>query len=130
MATASDRQHLSRRTRGSGRANWRSRIYAATSTLRIRTRTLRSSGLFGPLASLLGVLALLCLTSFAQLAVHGTPATLVLVMQLALLALGSALVALILVRAQQRLMEPLTNLRGWALRMRGGNLSARIPVPR
>ena len=130
MATASDRQRISRRTRNSGCANWRNRIYSATSTLRIRTRTLRSSGLFGPLASLFGVLALLCLTSFAQLAVSGTAATLVLVMQLALLALGSALVALILVRAQQRLMEPLTNLRGWALRMRGGNLSARIPVPR
>lgn len=132
MATASDRQQLtsSRRTaRQSAAVIWRERLYASSATWRIRTRTLRSSGLFAPLLGLFGVLALLCIISLAQFVVEAAPATLLLVLQLALVAAGGALVALVLARAQQRLMEPLANLRGWALRMRGGNLSARIPVP-
>lgn len=42
-----------------------------------------------------------------------------------LLALGS--VALIIERVLRNLVEPLTHLRFWAMRMRGGNLQARIP---
>lgn len=133
MATASDRQTIGaagRRVPLPARKGWRDRMFSATSTWRIRTRTLRSSGLFGPLMGLFGVLALLCITSLAGLVVEGLPATLLLLLELCLLVAGSALIALVLIRAQQRLMEPLSNLRGWALRMRGGNLSARIPVPR
>jgi two-component system nitrate/nitrite sensor histidine kinase NarX len=49
---------------------------------------------------------------------------------LALLTLaGLALVWFIIARVHHDLVEPLAHLRNWSLRMRGGNLSARIPVP-
>lgn len=133
MATASEQHRISasaRRVRRPARSGWRAKLFSATSIWQIRTRTLRSSGLFGPLVGLFGVLALICVTTLIQFAVDGVPAILTLLLQLALLVAGSALIALVLIRAQQRLMTPLSNLRGWALRMRGGNLSARIPVPR
>ncbi|MEW6329876.1 MAG: ATP-binding protein [Pseudomonadota bacterium] len=47
----------------------------------------------------------------------------------ALLLTGLALVWLIIARVRRDLAEPLTHLRDWSLRMREGNLSARIPVP-
>ncbi|BAV33572.1 histidine kinase [Sulfuricaulis limicola] len=47
----------------------------------------------------------------------------------ALLLAGLALVWLIIARVRRDLVEPLSHLRNWSLRMRGGNLSARIPVP-
>jgi two-component system nitrate/nitrite sensor histidine kinase NarX len=46
-----------------------------------------------------------------------------------LLLAGLALVWLIIARVRHDLAEPLTHLRNWSLRMREGNLSARIPVP-
>ncbi len=42
---------------------------------------------------------------------------------------GIALIWLIIVRMRRELVEPLLHLRNWSLRVRGGNLSARIPVP-
>ena len=49
---------------------------------------------------------------------------------LALLVLaGLILVWLIIARVRHDLIEPLSSLRNWSLRMRGGNLSARLPVP-
>lgn len=50
--------------------------------------------------------------------------------QLALLLLGIMLIGVILYRMQRHLLEPLAHMRNWAMRMRGGNLAARIPVPR
>jgi two-component system, NarL family, nitrate/nitrite sensor histidine kinase NarX len=47
----------------------------------------------------------------------------------ALLLAGVALIWLIIARVRRDLVEPLSHLRNWSLRMRGGNLSARIPVP-
>lgn len=133
MATASDRRQTpssAQRAAHSMAVGWRDRLFSATSAWRIRTRTLRYSGLFGPLVGLFGILGLIGVASLAQLAGESIPTAIIVALQLVLLVIGSALVALILVRAQQRLMEPLSNLRAWALRMRGGNLSARIPVPR
>jgi two-component system, NarL family, nitrate/nitrite sensor histidine kinase NarX len=46
-----------------------------------------------------------------------------------LLGVGALLVGLVLFRIQRHLLQPLSHLRNWALRMRGGNLSARIPMP-
>lgn len=42
---------------------------------------------------------------------------------------GLALIWFIIARVRRDLVEPLAHLRNWSLRMRGGNLSARIPVP-
>ncbi|HEY5683385.1 MAG TPA: ATP-binding protein [Sulfuricaulis sp.] len=42
---------------------------------------------------------------------------------------GLGIVWLIITRIRRDLMEPLSHLRNWSLRMRSGNLSARIPVP-
>ena len=47
----------------------------------------------------------------------------------ALLLAGLALIWLIIARVRRDLVEPLSHLSNWSLRMRGGNLSARIPVP-
>jgi two-component system, NarL family, nitrate/nitrite sensor histidine kinase NarX len=49
--------------------------------------------------------------------------------QLALVTLGLVFVGVILLRIRNQLLEPLVHLRNWAMRMRGGNLSARLPVP-
>jgi len=49
--------------------------------------------------------------------------------QLGLLGLGAVAITVLVWRVKWQLLEPLTHLRNWALRMRGGNLSARIPVP-
>lgn len=46
-----------------------------------------------------------------------------------LLLAGLALIWLIIARVRRDLVEPLSHLRNWSLRMRDGNLSARIPVP-
>lgn len=43
---------------------------------------------------------------------------------------GLGLIWLIIARVRRDLVEPLSHLRNWSLRMRGGNLSARIPVPK
>jgi two-component system nitrate/nitrite sensor histidine kinase NarX len=95
---------------------------------RRKSRALVSSGLFGPLAALMSVLFLLGISSFMMLAMDGYR-ELLYIIQIALLFAGAVLVGLILLRIQHRLMEPLAHLRNWAMRMRGGNLSARIPVP-
>ncbi|OGI49226.1 MAG: hypothetical protein A2W42_01730 [Candidatus Muproteobacteria bacterium RIFCSPHIGHO2_01_60_12] len=42
---------------------------------------------------------------------------------------GLALFWLIVTRVRRDLVEPLSHLRNWSRRLRGGNLSARIPVP-
>lgn len=42
---------------------------------------------------------------------------------------GLGLIWLIVARVQRDLVEPLSHLRNWSLRMREGDLSARIPVP-
>src|SRR3989344_5317437 len=54
----------------------------------------------------------------------------VLYLLLALLMLaGLVLIWLITLRIRRDLVEPLSHLRNWSLRMRDGNLSARVPIP-
>lgn len=43
---------------------------------------------------------------------------------------GLALIWLIISRIRHNLVEPLAHLRNWSARMSGGNLSARIPIPK
>lgn len=47
-----------------------------------------------------------------------------------LLLVGLSLIWLIIARIRHNLVEPLAHLRNWSAHMSGGNLSARIPVPR
>ncbi len=51
------------------------------------------------------------------------------VLQIALLVVAAISVFVLLKHINHQLIEPLAHMRNWALRMRGGNLSARIPVP-
>lgn len=48
--------------------------------------------------------------------------------QVGLLLLGAISTVVIVMRVNHQLLEPLAHLRNWASRMRGGNLSARIPA--
>jgi two-component system nitrate/nitrite sensor histidine kinase NarX len=56
-------------------------------------------------------------------------ATYLFLVQVGLLLSGAMVTIVILLRVQHQLLEPLAHMRNWALRMRGGNYSARIPVP-
>jgi len=49
--------------------------------------------------------------------------------QVVLLMMGAISTVVIVMRVNHQLLEPLAHLRNWASRMRGGNLSARIPAP-
>lgn len=51
------------------------------------------------------------------------------VLQILFIAALLGAITLLLLQVNQRLIEPLAHLRNWAARMRGGNLSAQIPVP-
>jgi len=81
---------------------------------------LLGSGLAGPLLGLLAVLIAAGVLSLAA----APPA-----LSVALLATGIALLGWLAYRVQHELFAPLSHLRNWALRMRDGRLSARIPVP-
>ena len=56
-------------------------------------------------------------------------ASLLFFVQVVLLLMGAMSTVLIVMRVNHQLLEPLAHLRNWASRMRGGNLSARIPSP-
>jgi two-component system nitrate/nitrite sensor histidine kinase NarX len=53
----------------------------------------------------------------------------IVLLQTALCALGTGLLVVSQARIKENLLEPLTHLKEWAVRMRDGNLSAQIPVP-
>jgi len=93
-----------------------------------KSQAIVSSGLFGPLVGLISVLTLLGLSSVLAL-IGVAHEESVYVSQILLLFAGVVLIGVLLARIQHRLMIPLSQLRNWALRMRGGNISARIPVP-
>ncbi len=95
---------------------------------RPKSRGLRGSGLRLPLLTLTTLLGLLTATLFAPLIWPHTTVTWLPVQLTLILAAGAAL-AVIHARIYSRLFEPLTYLRHWASRMRGGNLEARIPLP-
>lgn len=89
---------------------------------------LSSSGLSIP--SLVSATALLLLAGGA-LAVLAVPelGPMLAPFLLALALLGLISLALLHHRLRHQLLAPLTHLRHWALRMQGGNLSARVPQP-
>ncbi|CAK0738871.1 Sensor protein [Gammaproteobacteria bacterium] len=58
-----------------------------------------------------------------------TQSSLLFMAQVMLLLLGAMATVVIVMRVNHQLLEPLAHLRNWASRMRGGNLSARIPAP-
>lgn len=95
---------------------------------RKKSPALISSGLFVPLVTLLSILGLLGLSSYIMLTAEGSMDWLYSV-QIILLLGGVIAIGLMLYRINNQLMLPLAHMRNWAMRMRGGNLSARIPVP-
>jgi|GEM_PF-94790 len=57
-----------------------------------------------------------------------TQSSLLFMSQVVLLLMGAMVTGLIVMRVNHQLLEPLAHLRNWASRMRGGNLSARVPA--
>lgn len=87
---------------------------------------LRGARLLVPLAGIGGVFAALAIDGLA-VTVWPAAALILAGVTLALVTIGVALLLLVRHRIQQNLLFPLTHLRHWALRMRGGDLSVRIP---
>lgn len=81
---------------------------------------------FQPLVGLVTVMFLLGLGVIAMDPEHRTTWV---AAEVFLFFLGLACILILLRRIHDQLLQPLAHLRNWALRMRGGNLSARIPVP-
>jgi len=95
---------------------------------RKKSPALVSSGLFMPLVTLLSILVLLGINSYILVTADSSMNWLYTV-QILLLLGGASAIGLMLYRINHQLMLPLAHMRSWAMRMRGGNLSARIPVP-
>lgn len=100
------------------------RVTAPACGWRRKSGGLVRSSLFAPILGLCGVLL-----GLGVMALGPFDAVFTRYAQLALIILGLAFVASILVLAQRDYLVPLTHLRYWALRMRSGRLSSRIPVP-
>lgn len=92
---------------------------------RRRARGLAASGLSSPLVAMAALLVSLAV-SLVVTAVTGVPLW---PLQLMLVIAAAGVLLAIRARVRRQLLEPLTYLRHWALRMRGGNLAARIPEP-
>lgn len=95
---------------------------------RRKTTSLITNRLFTLLLGL-GAIVLLLGTFGALMISLPAHATAFFAVQIALAVGGLVLLGLMLYTVQHHLLEPLAHLRNWATRMRGGNLSARIPVP-
>ena len=121
MATP-DNDTASRRTR---LARW---LIPPARGWRSKAARLTWGPLAWPLLTLGTVLALIGLCGFLAL-LYPRHAEALFLAQCLLLLGGAATVAWIVLRVRRHLLEPLAHLRNWALRMRGGNLSARIPMP-
>lgn len=86
---------------------------------------LSASGLTGP-----SLVAAAALVMPALLVLTPAPGTaLRLLLAGASITAGVGALVLIHLRVRRRLLTPLTHLRHWALRMQGGNLTARLPQP-
>lgn len=90
-----------------------------------KSRALVSSGLFGPLLSLISVMLLLGISSLVQVQLQHPALPYI---QLALIILGITVIGMMFYRIHSQLMTPLAHMRNWAHRMSAGNLTARIPV--
>ncbi len=89
------------------------------------TQGLSVSQLFACLVGLLVVLCLLLVTGLLMVRLPGYVGSLWGV-QIALVFAGVLIIGLAVLFIKRRLLEPLASLRDWALRMQGGDLSARI----
>ena len=81
-----------------------------------------------PITLLAVILALTGVLGYEAL-LHPNYATTFYIIELGLLILGVIILGIFLRRVNRQLLEPLAHMRNWAIQMRGGNLSARIPVP-
>lgn len=90
------------------------------------TQGLSVSQLFACLVGLLVVLCLLLITGLLMVRLPGYVSSLWGV-QIALVFAGVLIIGLAVLFIKRHLLEPLASLRDWALRMQGGDLSARIP---
>lgn len=93
-----------------------------------KARGLVSSGLFCPMAGLIIVIVLLG-TSNMLSGLFSDKIHLLYAGQIILAIMAIAHIGIILHRIHHQLMLPLSHLREWAIQMRKGNLSSRIPVP-
>jgi two-component system nitrate/nitrite sensor histidine kinase NarX len=109
-----------------GLSNWT--IRPAAGWRRKKYVGLVTSELFLPLVGLAVLLLALGMTSFLM-AHFGDYGGLLVPAQNGFILLGGLLIGVLLYRIQRHLLEPLAHMRNWALRMRGGNLAVRIPVP-
>lgn len=95
---------------------------------RRKTSRLTWRPLLVPLLSLVLILIAVGVTGFLAVR-HPAEAEFYYLVQLALLISGGVTIGWIVRRVRRQLLEPLSHLRNWSLRVRGGNLSARIPMP-
>jgi len=87
-----------------------------------------SSGLFCPMIGLIIVIILLSVSSLLSPLFRETM-HLFYIGQIVLVIMAVVHIGIILHRIHHQLMLPLSHLREWAIQMRKGNLSSRIPVP-
>lgn len=95
---------------------------------RFKGNSLIMNRLFGVLLGL-GVILFLFVAAAIFMANVPVYSGAILGFQIVLALAGAILLGVTLHTVQHHLLEPLAHLRNWAVRMRGGNLSARIPVP-
>ena len=116
--------HTGRSPAASGLARW---LVPPASGWHRKSGSLTQSRLSLPLLGLAGVLLSLGISGYWLLPLETHP----LASTLHLILVGSslALVVTLMVLIYREYLVPLTHLRNWALRIRGGNLAARIPVP-
>lgn len=97
---------------------------------RRKTGGLRGNELSRPLLAVAVILAVVAaLTGIPLYRSHDAAGLAVFGLQIPLLLFALLLVIRLFLRLHRQLLAPLAHLRNWALRVRGGNLSARIPVP-
>ena len=93
-----------------------------------KARGLVSSGLFCPMIGLIIVIILLSVSSLLS-GLFSETMHLFYFGQIVLVIMAVVHIGIILHRIHHQLMLPLSHLREWAIQMRKGNLSSRIPVP-
>lgn len=93
-----------------------------------KNRGLIGGDLLSPLLGIAFILLLLVCSSIS-LVYFRQYSRFIVGLELFLLVPAGFLFYLTRIRIKRNLMEPLSHLRNWALRMRNGNLSAQIPVP-
>jgi len=91
-------------------------------------KNLVNKGLLLPILGIFAIFVSLIVFSYL-IQVYPQQKVAFLVIQMGILCIGAYLLYLIHSRIKQTLTEPLSQLRSWALSMRSGNLSVKIPIP-